>query len=71
MTPALTPRQREVLACMLRGLSAPEAARELGMGVGTVKTHLAAMYRILHVNNRVQLVLVAQRDGLLTAEDIR
>jgi DNA-binding NarL/FixJ family response regulator len=51
---ALTPRQREILALVARGLSSPDIAAELGISPGTVKTHLTAIYKAIGVRNRVQ-----------------
>ena len=48
----LTPRQRQVLVLLVRGLSNKEIARSLGLGEGTVKIHMAALFRGLGVRNR-------------------
>jgi DNA-binding CsgD family transcriptional regulator len=57
--PRLTPRQREVLSRVRRGLSNREIARELGIGEDGVKAHLARLYLRYGVRNRVQLVNAA------------
>lgn len=57
---ALTPRQRDVLACLVRGLANKEIARELGLSEPTVKAHLVGVFRVLQVKNRAQAVLAAQ-----------
>lgn len=55
----LTPRQRDVLACVVRGLSNKEVARELGIAEGTVKIHLAALFGHFGVRNRTELAIKA------------
>lgn len=50
----LSPRQREVFARALRGLPNKLIARELGIAEGTVKVHLAMVYRALGVRNRTE-----------------
>jgi two-component system nitrate/nitrite response regulator NarL len=64
-TPVLTPREREVLLGLCRGLSAPEIARELYLGTTTVKTHLARLYEKLGVSDRAAAVAEAMRRGLV------
>lgn len=54
----LTPRQVDVLSCLLRGLPNKLVARELDLSVETVKDHVAAILRALNVNTRTQAVLV-------------
>jgi DNA-binding NarL/FixJ family response regulator len=49
---ALTPRQKDVLVLLVNGLSNKEIARRLDVSTGTVKIHLAALYRSLGVRNR-------------------
>ena len=48
----LTPRQRDVLELLVEGQSNKEIARTLDLGEGTVKIHLAALFRNLGVRNR-------------------
>jgi DNA-binding NarL/FixJ family response regulator len=49
---ALTQRQREVLEQLIDGRSNKEIARALKLGEGTVKIHLAAIFRHFGVRNR-------------------
>jgi DNA-binding NarL/FixJ family response regulator len=60
----LSARQREVLDCLLRGMSAKEIARELSISDGTVKSHTVAVFRALNVSSRAQVVLEAHRRGI-------
>jgi DNA-binding NarL/FixJ family response regulator len=48
----LTPRQREVLELVVKGQSNKEIARTLNLGEGTVKVHMAGLFRALGVNTR-------------------
>lgn len=57
----LTPRQRDVLELIVRGQSNKEIARSLGLGEGTVKIHLAALFRNLGVANRASAAVVGAR----------
>jgi DNA-binding NarL/FixJ family response regulator len=52
----LTPRQTEVLDQLLLGLSSKEIARVLNVAEGTVKIHLAAIYRALGVKTRAEAI---------------
>lgn len=63
----LTPRQVEVLQHLARGLSNKEISLDMNLAEGTVKIHVAAIFQTLHVNNRMDAVLAAQRLGLLPA----
>jgi DNA-binding NarL/FixJ family response regulator len=62
----LSPRQREVFALLARGLSNKMIARQLGITEGTVKSHVATIFDLLKVHNRVSAVAEARRlaDGL-------
>ena len=58
---ALTLRQQEVLRELAQGKSNRQIAEALGVTEGTVKIHLATIFRLLEVNNRTEAVLVAQK----------
>ncbi|WP_439477719.1 LuxR C-terminal-related transcriptional regulator [Brevundimonas sp.] len=57
----LTERQSAVLACVARGLSNNEIALELGISVGTVKTHVHTVLRRIGARNRTEAAIVAPR----------
>ena len=59
--PHLTPRQAQVLALLIEGLSNKAIARELGLGEGTVKVHMAALLRALGVTSRAGASSAATR----------
>jgi DNA-binding NarL/FixJ family response regulator len=52
----LTARQKEVLNELLKGLASKEIARALDIAEGTVKIHLAAIYRALGVRTRAEAI---------------
>ena len=60
----LTPRQTEILLMLMQGKSNKAIANALSLGENTVKTHLAAAFRILEVNNRTEAVFKAAALGL-------
>ena len=62
--PGLTPREREVLALVARGLANKRIAQELGIAEKTVKIHVSRILHKLGVADRTQAALYAVREGL-------
>ncbi len=63
--PHLTRRQVEVLERMAKGDTTKEIARDLGLSPATVKTHIAAIFDILAVDNRVEAIRAGRERGVL------
>ncbi|MFD8288451.1 response regulator [Streptomyces lavendulae] len=64
--PAITPREREVLALLGVGLSNKEIADRLHLGVTTVKTHVASLMAKTGRDNRIRLAVLAVLTGITT-----
>jgi DNA-binding NarL/FixJ family response regulator len=62
---ALTPRQREVLRLLAEGRRVKEIAAQLGLSVRTVETHKYEIMHLLEIDNTVDLVKFAIRQGLV------
>ena len=63
---SLTPRQREILRLLAAGLENKQIARQLGIGVHTVKTHVSRVLQKLGATSRTEAVVLALRDRLIT-----
>jgi len=63
--PALSDREREVLALIAAGASAPQVAERLHLSVATVKTHLQHLYEKLGVSDRAAAAAEGLRRGLI------
>ncbi|NEA47463.1 response regulator transcription factor [Streptomyces sp. SID10815] len=64
-TEEITARERQVLTLLAHGHSTEEVAEQLSIGVTTVRTHLYRLRCKLDVRDRVQLVSLAYRAGLI------
>jgi DNA-binding NarL/FixJ family response regulator len=61
----LSDRQRCVLRLLAAGMSNKEICRELQLSEGTIKVHVAAVFRALNANNRTEAANKARRLGLI------
>lgn len=62
--PSLTPREREVLHLLTRGLPTGDIAAALGLSGKTVGNHLSAIFAKLGVEGRSQAIVTARDAGL-------
>ncbi|UBU13918.1 response regulator [Nonomuraea gerenzanensis] len=63
----ITPREREVLTLIAKGLSNRDIAEHLHLTVGTVKTHIGHLLAKLKARDRAQLVIAAYEAELVTS----
>jgi DNA-binding NarL/FixJ family response regulator len=67
-TARLTPREHEVLQLLTQGGTNKEIASTLCVSENTVKNHLKNILEKLHLQNRVQAVAYALREGIVPEE---
>jgi DNA-binding NarL/FixJ family response regulator len=65
----ITERERQVLTLVGRGLSNTEIAERLCITTTTAKTYIGRLLAKLDARDRVQLVIIAYRSGLVSASD--
>lgn len=61
----LTPRQMQALKHLANGLSNREIAEKMCLAEGTVKVHIATLYQVLRVSNRLEAVRAAEKLQLI------
>src|SRR5712691_930431 len=62
----LTRREREILALLAEGLTGPEIAERLSLGISSVKSHTQHLYGKLGASSKRQAVTRAHQLGLLS-----
>ena len=65
----LSPREREVLQLLAEGYKAKEVAESLHLGVKTVETHRRNLMEKLDIDNLVDLIRYALREGVTSLDD--
>jgi DNA-binding NarL/FixJ family response regulator len=60
----LTPREREVLQCMVDGLGRAEIALRLGLSANTVRTHTQNLLAKLDTHSALEAITLAMRLGM-------
>ncbi|MFS2294453.1 MAG: response regulator transcription factor [Actinomadura sp.] len=60
----LTPREREVLQCMVDGLGRAEIAERLGLSANTVRTHTQNLLSKLDMHSALEAITFAMRAGM-------
>lgn len=63
--PDFTPRQREILASMVRGLTDRDIATQLGIRLDGVNDHVRAILKKIGATNRTEAVAIAMRKYLM------
>ena len=61
----LTPREKEVLVLLAKGLSYADVARVLGVGLGTIQGYVKTVYAKLEVTSKAEAAAVAARLGMV------
>ncbi len=65
--PRLTPRERDIVRCVCRGMKNKEIAESLAITAGTVKVHLMHIFEKAGVKDRFELAIHGRK---LTGEEI-
>jgi PAS domain S-box-containing protein len=65
--PKLSPRQRDVLQLLAAGCSTEEIARELHLSTATVRNHVRGIINALGVHSRLEAVIFAYREHIISS----
>lgn len=66
----LTPRELDVLRGIAKGYTTKRLAKDLGLAVPSVETHLHNAFKKLHAGNRGEAVSAGLKAGLITLSDL-
>src|SRR5690606_21988048 len=61
----LTGRERDVLRCLVDGMSYKRTAQQLGISIDTVRSNIRSVYAKLQVHNVAEAVSRALREGIV------
>ena len=67
----LSPREREIVVCVVKGLSNKEIAEELNLSIYTVITHRKNIARKLHIHSTAGLTIYAIVNKLVDLSEIK
>ena len=67
--PNLTQRERDVLACLGRGMAPKAISRVLGISINTCRGYVKSLLSKLEVNSQLEAVVKAQELGLLDVRE--
>ena len=67
---SLTPREREVLARLVRGESTTGMARSMGVRLSTTRTHVDSILIKLGVHSRLEAVAYAVKEGIIVVPGV-
>jgi NarL family two-component system response regulator LiaR len=65
----LTTRELDVLALLVAGMTNQQIGQDLGIGPGTVRTHVSSILAKLGVSNRTEAAVAALQHGLVALTD--
>lgn len=68
-TPALSPRQRNILESISRGLTNNEISAQLDISLGSVKTHIERIFAKIGATTRAEAISIALRRRLIATGD--
>lgn len=69
IAPALSPREKSILRCLIEGDSNKSIARKIDIAEATVKVHVKAILRKIRVQNRTQAAIWGMNNGALTRSE--
>ena len=62
-SPALTPRERDLVELIAQGRDNAQIAAQLGLSEKTVRNHITSIFAKLEVENRAQAIVLARKRG--------
>lgn len=68
-SPALSPREQQVLEALAHGLNYKEVARKYDLSHHTVAKYIKTIYRKLSVNSRAEAVIAGMKSGMISLDE--